>query len=302
MAGDIILVEKLTKVFPNKHVALDNINLEVQKGQIFGFIGPNGAGKTTTIKILLGLMQPTSGRAILFNKEVDKNRVDLLQKVGYLPESSNLYPKMTVEEILNFGRSIYKDWDLDLQEKYLRLFGLRKSDYVKNLSKGMNTQLGLISAMSYRPEILILDEPTSGLDPLWRHEFLQIIIGEIAQWGTTVFFSSHILSEVERMADKVAMIRDGKVVLQRDLDELKLNEKIIRVVFENNVDESFLNLTKGITKITPQGKGYVIKINDNFEAIHKKISSIPHHILEVVERNLEEVFMDYAQRGGSEDA
>ncbi|QNO14844.1 ABC transporter ATP-binding protein [Alkalicella caledoniensis] len=300
MTHKIIEIKDLIKEFPNGRRAIDGLNLSVNKGEIFGLIGPNGAGKTTTIKILLGLMEPTKGEALIFNQKIPTNRQKLLQKIGYVSESSTLYPNMTVEEILKFTQGFYPQWDKSLEERYLEMFSLRKKDRVKNLSKGMKNQLSLIAALSYKPDLLILDEPTSGLDPIWRQDFLQAIIGEIANWGNTVFFSSHILSEVERIADTVAIIKSGKIALQRQMDDIKLNEKVIRVVFQREINEEKL-LFKGVREISRQGKGYIIKVAENFDEVYRAITEIPHFTVEILERNLEDIFMEYAKKEVKKD-
>lgn len=294
MGEKIIEAINLTKIFPNEVKALDNLSLSVSRGEIYGLIGANGAGKTTTIKILLGLTKPTSGDGLVFNKKLIESREGLLQKIGYVSETSTLYENMTVEELLNLTKGFYSGWDSTLEKRYVEMFGLRKREKIKRLSKGMKTQLSLITALAFKPELLILDEPTSGLDPIWRQEFIQAIIGEISQWGTTVLFSSHILSEVERIADTVGIIKSGKLILQREMDELKVNEKVIRVVFQKNIDDNDLWMD-GVRDVSRQGKGYIIKVADNFEYIYRAISKIPHFTLEIVERNLEDIFMEYAK-------
>lgn len=300
MSHKIIEIKDLIKEFPNGRRAIDGLNLSVNKGEVFGLIGPNGAGKTTTIKILLGLMKPTKGETLIFNQKIPTNRQILLQKIGYVSESSTLYPNMTVEEILKFTQGFYPQWDKSLEKRYLEMFSLRKKDRVKNLSKGMKNQLSLIAALSYKPDLLILDEPTSGLDPIWRQDFLQAIIGEIANWGTTVFFSSHILSEVERIADTVAIIKSGKIALQRQMDDIKLNEKVIRVVFQREINQEKL-LLKGVKEISRQGKGYIIKVAENFDEVYRAITEIPHFTVEILERNLEDIFMEYAKNEVKKD-
>jgi len=292
----IIEANNLTKEFPNGQIALNGVNLSVKKGEVCALIGPNGAGKTTTIKILLGLMSPTKGTGMLFGQVPSKNREKLLQRVGYISETSNLYSNMSVDELLRLTRGFYHSWDKKLEDRYIEMFSLPRKNRIKNLSKGMKTQLSLITALAFKPELLILDEPTSGLDPIWRQEFLQAIIGEIATWGTTVLFSSHILSEVERIADSVAIIKSGKITLRKQLDHIKINEKIVRVVFQRDISPEKLML-EGVKEVSRQGKCYLIKIADNFEDIYKYITNIPHFTVEVLERNLEDVFFEYAKSG-----
>ena len=289
----IIETVELVKDF-NGFKALNGLNLSVNEGDIFGILGPNGAGKTTTIKILLGLIAPTGGEARVFGVNPKTSRGKILQKIGYVSENTTLYQNMSVEELLKFTKGFYPSWDDKLEKRYMDLFSLRKKEKISKLSKGMKSQLSLIAAMSFKPELLILDEPTNGLDPILRQEFLQVIINEISQTGTTVFFSSHILSEVERVANNIAIIKSGKVSLLKEMDDIKTNEKVIRVVFQREISEEEL-VMNGVKEVIKQGKGYLIKVGDNFEDVYRTILAKPHFALEIIERNLEDVFMEYAK-------
>lgn len=295
----IIETVELVKDF-NGFRALNGLNLSVNEGDIFGLLGANGAGKTTTIKILLGLLNPTEGEARVFGINPKDNREKLLERIGYVSENTTLYQNMTVEELLKFTKGFYPSWDDNLEKRYMDLFNLRRKEKIRNLSKGMKAQLSLIAALSFKPDLLVLDEPTNGLDPILRQEFLQVIIDEISKTGTTVFFSSHILSEVERVANNIAIIKSGKVSLLKEMDDIKTNEKVIRVVFQREVSEEELML-EGVKEVVKQGKGYLIKVGDNFEGVYKAILAKPHFALEIIERNLEDVFMEYAKKEVKKD-
>lgn len=295
----IIETVELVKDF-NGLKALNGLNLYVNEGDIFGLLGANGAGKTTTIKILLGLITPTEGEVRVFGQNPKTSREKLLQRIGYVSENTTLYQNMSVEELLRFTKGFYQSWDENLEKRYMDMFSLRKKEKISRLSKGMKSQLSLITALSFKPEILILDEPTNGLDPILRQEFIQAIIDEISKTGTTVFFSSHILSEVERVANNIAIIKSGKVSLLKELDDIKVNEKVIRVVFQHEVSQEQL-MYDGVKEVIKQGKGYLIKVGENFEDVYKKISAIPHFALEIIERNLEDIFMEYAKNEVKKD-
>lgn len=289
---NVIETTELGKSFNGRRVLRD-INLTVPRGSIFGFIGPNGAGKTTTIRLILGLLQPSSGSAQVLGLDSRTQGIDIRNKVGYVAEDNHFYPWMRVDELIRFHAGFFPAWDHQRAEHLLEVFDLHPGTKVKELSKGMRTQLGLTLALAHKPELLILDEPTSGLDPVWRRRFLQTLTRETAAGNTTVFFSSHILSDVERVADWVAIIVDGRIKVMRPLEDFKYNERVIRVVFQNTAPESLL-ATQGIKSIERQGNGYLLTVTDNFDEIYLALQNTPHFVLEVVEQDLESIFLDYA--------
>lgn len=293
-----IKTEGLSKAFGSQRV-LRNINLQIPQGAIFGFIGPNGAGKTTTIRLLLGILQPTSGRAEVLGMDSWHQGVAIRKQVGYVAEQNTFYPFMRVEELIRFNAGLYASWDSGKAEKMLNSFDLPRRAKIKELSKGMRTQLALTLALSVRPRLLVLDEPTGGLDPVWRRQFLQAMTREVAESETTVFLSSHILSDVERVADWLGIIAQGQLKTVRRLDDLKYNERTIRVVFQGNPPAGLLEM-KGISKIQHQGSGYLITVTDRFDEIYASLNKAPHFVLEVVEQDLESIFLEYAAHGGEE--
>lgn len=293
---NIIETTGLGKNFNGRRVLRD-INLRVPRGSIFGFIGPNGAGKTTTIRSILGLLKPSSGSARVLGLDSQADGISIRRKVGYVAEDNHFYSWMRIAELVRFHSSFYPSWNQQRANNLLEVFDLHPGTKVKELSKGMRTQLGLTLALAHEPELLILDEPTSGLDPVWRRRFLQTLTRETAAGNTTVFFSSHILSDVERVADWVAIIVDGRIKVMRPLEDFKYNERVIRVVFQNSAPESLL-ATPGIKAIEHQGNGYLLTVTDNFDEIYLALQKTPHFVLEVVEQDLESIFLDYA---GKED-
>jgi ABC-2 type transport system ATP-binding protein len=211
---------------------LEGLNLTVPAGSVFGLLGPNGAGKTTLIKTLLGLRRPHGGEARVLGYDAVRESLEVRARVGYVGESGGLYDRLTVSQMCAFCRVTARRWEAATVDRYLDLFGLPRRARVGRLSKGMKGQLALCLAMGGDPEVLVLDEPTSGFDPVARHEFLATLVGEVAAAGKTVFFSTHVLAEVEAAADGVAVLRDGALALSGEVDRLREAEKLFDVVCE----------------------------------------------------------------------
>jgi ABC-2 type transport system ATP-binding protein len=209
--------------------ALAGVSLSIPRGVVFGLVGTNGAGKTTLIKHAMGLMRAQAGSVSVFGLDPVSNPTAVLSRVGYLSELNELPEWMRVEELINFTRAFYPNWDERYAQSLRQNFELEPQKVVQTLSKGQRARLGLLLALSYRPELLILDEPSSGLDPLVRRDILRAIIKTIAEEGRTVLFSSHLLDEVERVADRVAIINGGTIIQNDDLETLKSSYH--RVVF-----------------------------------------------------------------------
>ena len=209
--------------------ALTDVSLSIPSGVVFGLVGTNGAGKTTLIKHAMGLLRAQTGSVAVFGLDPVSNPTAVLSRIGYLSELNELPEWMRVDELINFTRAFYPNWDQGYAESLRQNFELEPHKIVQSLSKGQRARLGLLLALSYRPELLILDEPSSGLDPLVRRDILRAIIKTIAQEGRTVLFSSHLLDEVERVADHVAIINSGRVLHNDELESLKSHYH--RVVF-----------------------------------------------------------------------
>ncbi len=286
--------ENISKTFGEKK-AVDNLSLQVTAGSIFGFLGPNGAGKTTTVKMMLGLIRPDGGRGKVLGRDIVRESKAIRSKIGYVAEVQEMYRYMTVQEIINFCSPFYLNWNDTLAKKYLNLFDLPAKKKIKNLSKGMKTQLALLLAMAPEPELLILDEPTSGLDTINRQEFLRIILEEIAVQEKTVFLSSHLLHDVERVADQIAIISQGKLIDVRSVDELKTYVKKIRVVFQKEVPAELFS-RPGIQGYTREGSAYLISVENNLQDILNSIKEYPYYTLDIIDQNLEEIFIEKVGR------
>lgn len=225
---NVVAVSGLVKTF-GQGDGVHGLDLCIKRGSAFGFLGPNGAGKSTTIKILMGLLAPDAGNVALFGEPVRGDSVSLRQRVGYVPEQHFMYPWMSVGEIIWFTRSFYPTWDDAFCERVRAHYGLAPDKKVRELSHGMRTKLALVLALSHNPELLILDEPTTGLDPLIREEFLEGVNQLRAEKGCTVLFSSHIMSDIEAMADTLAIINAGKLLVCAPRTELSERVRRIRV-------------------------------------------------------------------------
>jgi ABC-2 type transport system ATP-binding protein len=226
----IIRIHELTRRFGGK-VALDQVSLDVPRGKVFGLMGANGAGKTTLIRHILGLLKPQSGSARVFGQDPVADPAGVLARIGYLAEENDLPGWMRVGELLGYSRAFYPRWDDAYAEQLRQSFELASDARVANLSKGQRARMGLLIALAYRPELLVLDEPSAGLDPLVRRDILGAIIRTIADEGRTVLFSSHLLDEVERVSDRVALIHHGKLVLNAELDTLKETHRCLTLRF-----------------------------------------------------------------------
>jgi ABC-2 type transport system ATP-binding protein len=213
-------IKNLTRRFDAK-LALDGVSLTVPRGCVFGLVGENGAGKTTLIKHVLGLLRAEQGSVCVFGLDPAVDPPGVLSRVGYLSETRDLPGWMRVEELLRYTQAFYPRWDESYAESLRKQFALERKTKIKNLSRGELAKAALLLALAYRPELLVLDEPSSGLDPVVRRDILEAIVRTVADEGRTVFFSSHLLDEIERVSDRVAMMVNGRVVLNGALDEIR---------------------------------------------------------------------------------
>ena len=225
MNEPVIAVAGLSRHF-GARPALDDVTLSIPRGGVYGLVGANGAGKTTLIRHILGLLRAEKGSVRVFGLDPVADPVGVLSRVGYLSEENDLPGWMRVDELIRYSRAFYPAWDDQYAEELRRQFSLDSAAKVATLSKGQKARAGLLVALAYRPELLLLDEPSSGLDPVVRRDILEAIIRTIAHEGRTVLFSSHLLDEVERVADHVTMINEGRVALSAPLAALKQASKV----------------------------------------------------------------------------
>src|SRR5947199_37108 len=230
-AEPVVSVERLSRRF-GATLALDGLSLSVPRGAVFGVVGANGSGKTTLIRHLLGLLRAQAGGVRVFGRDPVADPVGVLSRVCYLSEENDLPPWMRVRELLRYLRAFYPAWDDGFAEELRSTFALDPAARVRELSRGQRARAGLLVALAYRPELLILDEPSTGLDPLARRDILAAVLRTVAQEGRTVLFSSHLLDEVERVSDHVALIDRGRVVVQGPLDEVRAAHRLLTLRFE----------------------------------------------------------------------
>ena len=232
--SSVIEIKNVTRRF-GKKLALENVSLTVPRGGVFGLIGGNGAGKTTLLKHVMGMLKAQSGSVKVFGMDPIAHPVGVLSRMGYLSEERDLPSWMRVSELIRYTQAFYPTWDVRFAEELREMFELDPNAKVRSLSRGQRARAGLLVALAHRPELLVLDEPSSGLDPDVRRDILGAIIRTIAEDGRTVLFSSHLLDEVERVADHIAMIHEGRVVLANSMDDLKGSYRRVTLRFETPV-------------------------------------------------------------------
>jgi len=287
----VIQTEKLTKYYGNSR-GIEEINLSVKEGEVFGFLGPNGSGKTTTIRILLDFIRPSSGRARLFGLDAHTDSVRIKSRIGYLPGEYGMYEKMKAVDYLQFLGSLRSDEKPPMKDKLIELFDVDISKRIKSFSHGNKQKLALVQAFMHDPGLLVLDEPTNGLDPLIQQRFYELIL-ELKESGKTIFFSSHILSEVERICDRVAILREGKLVALHKISDLKkFRLKSIEVTFKHELDESIFRLD-GVRKVEKNANAVHLLINANINGILRKISEYPIDNISCRDASLEDIFLEY---------
>ena len=289
---NVIQTENLTKYY-GKSRGIIELNLAVEQGEFFGFIGPNGAGKSTTIRTLLGLIAPTSGSAMIFGKDVTKEKESILRDVGYLPSEALFYQGMKVKDVLKLSADLRKK-DCKAEAKLLcdRL-QLDTSRKIDELSFGNRKKVAIVCALQHRPGLLVLDEPTSGLDPLMQKEFFDIL-QERNKEGTTIFLSSHILSEIQRNCTRAAIIRDGKIIACDSVDALsKTSAKRITVHGKIDLEELY-----GIRDRKDTEDSVSFLYSGDMNSLLRALSSGNVDDLTITEPDLEEVFLHYYEKDG----
>lgn len=285
---------KALSKYYGEHRGIEDVNFTVGKGEVFGFIGPNGAGKSTAIRTLLGLLQPTSGSATILGYDVVSQGVEARSKVGYLPSEVDFYPEMTSRELLEFHAGLYgMSSETPRIEELAEYFELALDRPIDDLSYGNKKKSAIIQAVLHQPEVLVLDEPTGGLDPLMQNRFFELL-EELNGQGTTIFFSSHILSEIQRMCDRAAIIRDGKISAIEDITSLLSKQmKKVRLVLASNEE---LVLPEGAQNHHAAGAKH------NFDYVGPTAELVQwlanQNLRDVVltEPDLESIFMNYYQR------
>ncbi len=287
-----ILTEGLTKRY-GRRPGIEQLDLEVHPGEVFGFIGPNGAGKSTTIRLLLDLLRPTAGRATVLDLDARADSVAVRRSVGYLPGEFGLDVRMTPRQLLQYFATLRGMRDVGDAPALAERLDLDLDLPMGRLSRGNRQKVGLVQAMFHRPPLLILDEPTTGLDPLVQDTFLQML-REARDEGRTVFLSSHILSEVERVCDRVAIVRASRLAaLETTESLLEKRRKRVTLVFDSPVDASAFAGLPGVSDIRVQGTAVTLRLSDGIDAVIKLAAQHTLLDLQVEHPSLDEVFLGY---------
>jgi len=286
----VIKTKNLTKYYGNV-VGIKNLNLSVNEGEIIGFIGPNGAGKTTTIRLLLSLIKPTNGSVEIFGKDVETHGTEIRKHIGYLPSEVYYYENMTVAQLLDYSASFYPGNHKPRIKELSKLLKLDLTKKIDDLSFGNKKKVGIVQGLLHKPKLIILDEPTGGLDPLIQRKFYDLLRKENEE-GATIFFSSHVLSEVQKLCSRVAIVRDGELINIESIENLRKNSfKKVQLSFDKEPSKS-VDL-KGATKISTSGNTLSFLYKGDINALTGFIASkkVTDAILD--EPELEEIFMHY---------
>lgn len=294
-AEAVISIADLSRRFGSK-TALDNVSLHVPRGGVFGLVGENGAGKTTLIKHILGLLRAEAGMVRVFGIDPVADPTRVLGKIGYLSEQPDLPGWMRVDELMRYTQAFYPKWDMAYAESLREQFGLNPGQRIRTLSKGQRAKAGLLAAQAHRPDLLLLDEPSSGLDPLVRRDILEAVIRTVADEGRTVVFSSHLLEEIERVSDHIAMLHQGRIVLCGPLDEIKAQHRRITLRFETALVKP--PVVAGALSISGRGKEWSVICNGAGNGLPAIAAGLGATVIDEPGPSLNEIFMAHAGVSG----
>ncbi|MHB8627982.1 MAG: ABC transporter ATP-binding protein [Aggregatilineales bacterium] len=294
----------LTKFYQRGKVALDGLNLTVQSGEIFGYLGPNGAGKTTTIRLLLDIIRPNSGSASLLGLNAHTDSIAVHRRIGFLPGELNLWNGRTGRQVINYLARIRGGVDKGYVQSLTERLSLDLSKSIRSYSSGNRRKLGLIIALMHKPDLLILDEPTNGLDPLMQQTFHELMV-EARNEGRTVFLSSHILSEVQQICERVAILRDGKLqAVERVTDLTRVQFHWVTFRFRQPVDPVRLKGIPGVSDVSVEGTGgdtLRFRLSGDFDPVMRAVNDQYLAEVRVHEPSLEEIFLTYYGGNGHSD-
>lgn len=287
--NNILEVKNLTKNYGKSRGVID-VNLEIEKGTIYGFIGPNGAGKSTTIKCIMNLINKNSGEVFIDGKLFLKKNNELKNKIGYLPSEIHLYDELKVKEMIKYSESFYKKDCSKRVSELVNKLDIDTNKKIEELSLGNLKKLGIVLALMHEPEIVIMDEATSGLDPLMQEAFYEILLEEKKK-GTTIFFSSHILSEIKRICDKVAIIKEGKIINIDDMNNIE-DSDVVRIKITSDYNEDILKELK-LSEDSIKNKTLEFIYKDDINNLMKILSKYNIKKLLIEELDIEEIFIHY---------
>jgi ABC-2 type transport system ATP-binding protein len=290
----VIETKNLTK-FYGKNRGIKDVNITVQKGDIFGFLGPNGAGKSTTIRMLLDFIRPSSGSATILGMDCQKDSLAIRKRTGYVPGDANLYGHMTGWKYLEYIGGIRGRYDAASAKKYAERFEIRLDRKLREYSSGMRQKVVLIQALMNDPDLIIMDEPTKGLDPLVQQIFMDVVREEAAR-GKTIFMSSHMLSEVEKVCNRVAIIKEGVIVAEEDMESLKRKAgKVVEVKFRGAKPEPFT--ISGIGNVAQLNGYYRMTAAGDIRNILRDLASYDVEDVNIHPMTLDDIFMQYYTPG-----
>lgn len=291
---NVIEIKNLTKYY-GKSRGICDVSFNVEEGEIFGFIGPNGAGKSTTIRTLLSLIYPTSGSATIFGKDCIKFAPEIAKEVGYLPSEVFYYDKMKVIDLLKYAASFYKKDCSQRIKELAEIMDLDLKKRIDDLSFGNKKKVGIVQGLLHEPKLIILDEPTSGLDPLMQQKFFDLLHKENEK-GATILLSSHVLSEVQRLCSRVAIIKEGKIIKTEKMSDLTENNyKKFKIEVKEEIIKDAFELG-GINNLEIAGTKVSFLFKGNINLIMKKISDMEIINIWIEEPSLEEIFMHYYEK------
>ncbi len=294
----VIVIDNFHKAYGNIQ-AVKGISIHVEQGEIFGFLGPNGAGKTTTIRCMLDVIRPTSGTIRVLGLDTQRDKMELHQHIGYLPGDVRLPGEMTGKQVINYFSRLQGREPVLLDDLKAR-FDVEVKRPLKSYSKGMRQKIGIVLAFMCDPEVLILDEPTSGLDPLLQRTFNEFLLQEQAR-GKTVFMSSHIMSDVEKVCQRVAVIRQGEIVTIEEVEKLRQKAgQRLTVEFSDPVSTDELSRMPGVSNVTTHNHAYHFNVSGSMDALIKALSHHEVLRLQAEEAPLEEVFLKFYENSAVE--
>lgn len=291
----LLKTTNLTKKF-GKFAALNDVNIEVNEGEIYGFIGPNGAGKSTTIRVLLGILKATQGEAKIFDKDAWKEAVEIHRRIAYVPGDVSLWPNLTGGEVIDLFVKLRGTNNKSRREELIKKFNLDPSKKCRTYSKGNRQKVALVAAFSSDADLYILDEPTSGLDPLMENVFSECVMG-VKKAGKSVLLSSHILSEVEKLCDRVGIIREGKIIETGSLSELRHLTRT-HILLETKQPVTALNELKGVHDIEERNQAVTFQVDtEELDNAIRHVSQFGVVKLESAPPTLEDLFMRHYETG-----
>jgi ABC-2 type transport system ATP-binding protein len=294
--SDLAIEMKAINKSYGKQKVLTDLSLHVPRGSIYAFLGRNGEGKSTSIRLMLNLLAPDSGSIAVLGRDSIKDTDEIKSRVGYVPESPHIYDWMRVDEIISFTSKFYRDWDEKKAEELKKSLGIDGKKRVQELSLGTKAKVELLLAMAHNPEILILDDCTSGLDALVRREFQEHIVSIVEGGEHTIFFSSHIITELERVADMVGLLKNGSLALELPLEELKRKTKKIFIALEDEPDMGALApFGSCVLRVSQENRDITIITKDSHEELLSMLKGLKHRSLDMMDMELEDIFVEFTR-------